>query len=106
MLKTVCSRKYYLEYVCMINAQHHPICPTSSTNKSSQHLEDERVFQSLSRGNSFLRVKRQTTIQQIGEQGQVFGFHLGEALGRGHKASSEITAWFGKCEGLDRVLPM
>ena len=47
---------------------------------------------------------RQTTIQQIGEQGQLFGFHIGEALGCGHEAGSEITAWFGKREGLDRVL--
>ena len=62
------------------------------------------MFQSLSRGNSFLRVKRQTTIQQIGEQGQLFGFHISEALGCGHEAGSEITAWFGKREGLDRVL--
>lgn len=62
------------------------------------------MFQSLSRGDSFLWVKRQTTIQQIGEEGQLLGLRLGEALGCGHEAGSEITAWFGKCEGLYRVL--
>jgi hypothetical protein len=62
------------------------------------------MFQRLCRRDPLFRIKRQTPIQQVGEESQFLSFRLSKTLRRGHEARSEIAGWFRKRESFDGVL--
>ena len=79
--------------------------PTHKPPSASAHNpHNERMLQRLNRSDPLLWIKRQASIQQIGEKGQFLGLNICQTFRCGVEASSEIAGRFDERKGFDGVL--